>query len=34
MEPKIEKWVHALGMLSLFVLLLALTARDITDPLF
>ncbi len=34
MQPKVEKWVHALGMASLLVLLLALTARDIADPLF
>ena len=34
MTPKVEKWIHALGMASLFVLLLALTARDVIDPLF
>ncbi len=34
MEPKVEKWIHALGMASLLVLLLALTARDIADPMF
>ena len=33
-DPKVEKWVHALGMVGLLVLMLALTARDITDPLF
>ncbi|MFQ5942704.1 MAG: RIP metalloprotease [Anaerolineales bacterium] len=33
-EPRVEKWIHALGMASLLVLLLALTARDVIDPLF
>jgi regulator of sigma E protease len=33
-DPKVEKWVHALGMLCLLVLTLALTARDVMDPLF
>ena len=34
MDPKVEKWVHALGMVGLLVLTLALTARDVMDPLF
>lgn len=34
MEPKVEKWIHALGMVGLLVLLLGLTARDVMDPLF
>ncbi len=34
MDPKVEKWVHALGMGVLLVLTLALTARDVMDPLF
>jgi regulator of sigma E protease len=34
LEPRIEKLVHALGMLGLLALTLALTARDVMDPLF
>jgi membrane-associated protease RseP (regulator of RpoE activity) len=34
MDPKVEKWVHALGMVCLLVLTLALTVRDVMDPLF
>ncbi|MFQ5923656.1 MAG: RIP metalloprotease [Anaerolineales bacterium] len=34
MKPKVEKWVHALGMVGLLVLMLALTARDVMHPLF
>jgi len=34
MDPKVEKWVHASGMVVLLILMLALTARDVMDPLF
>lgn len=34
LEPKIEKRIHALGMVTLLVLMIALTARDVMDPLF
>lgn len=34
MDPKVEKWVHALGMVGLLLLTLALSARDVMDPLF
>jgi len=33
-DAKVEKVVHAVGMVGLLALLLALTARDIVDPLF
>jgi regulator of sigma E protease len=33
-DAKVEKLVHAVGMVGLLALLLALTARDIVDPLF
>jgi regulator of sigma E protease len=33
-NAKVEKLVHAVGMVGLLALLLALTARDIVDPLF
>ena len=34
MDPKVEKWIHALGMVGLLVLVIVLTARDAIDPLF
>lgn len=33
-DARVEKLVHAVGMIGLLALLLALTARDIVDPLF
>jgi regulator of sigma E protease len=33
-KPRVEKAVHALGMVGLLALLLVLTARDVIDPLF
>lgn len=34
LEPKIEKLAHVLGMIGLLALTLALTVRDVLDPLF
>lgn len=33
-QPKTEKLIHALGMIGLLALMLALSARDVIDPLF